>query len=296
MKIRTIRRTILGSAIALAAGTAFAQQGPSPDELLSQYDKDNSESLSLTEFKDLYRAQADTQGDNFSEQAMNKFEEADSNSNDELAMNELRQALPLHDQMSEHNTERSTADNSQWQDSDRSQDRDSRSAINSADSRAELSAAVANEADVNVDTWEQEERNSDRDRNSDRYQLGESDSDQSLEMIAREQPDELEGWEIENAQDDDMGEIENIVRDNESGDLYALINTGGFIGFGESEAVIPLSELQKQSDEDDELVFTGQDSEIQEYDESQFEMFTTETAQIEAREERRTEIASQSNR
>lgn len=218
-------------------------------------------------------------------------------------MNELRQALPLHDSvsdnmsddsddMSERNSERSTASTSyaESQDSERTQDRaqdqDSRSEISSADSRAELSAAVADEADIEMETWEQEERDSDR-----AYSQTES-----LEMIAREQPDELEGWEIENAQDDDMGEIENIVRDRESGDLYALISSGGFIGFGESQAVIPLSELQKQADEDDELVFTGQDSEIQEYVESQYEAFTTETAQIEAREERRTEIASQSSR
>lgn len=304
MKIRNIRSTILGSAIALAAGTAFAQQAPNPEELLSQFDQDENQSLSLAEFQDLYRDQAGPQQQNdLPQQATEKFEMADSDNNDELAMSELRRILPINTEESQNSVAASQSHSPQSHSSQADSDAADQRAI-SAGGQVELSTANRGIADANQSDTSQQDR-SQTDRTTQRYERSDAQSDRaltqseqrgstnseatlsaSLEMKARQQPEELEGKDVQNSQEEELGEIEQIVRHTATGDLYVVVSNGGFAGFGADLAVIPVTELQEQQDM---IVFTGANSELQEYEESQYEEVTAETAQNETEEEREEE-------
>lgn len=315
MKIRNIRNTVLGSAIALAAGTAFAQQAPDTEELLSQYDQDDSQSLSLGEFQNLYRDQAGPQlQSDLPQQATEKFELADSDNNDELALSELRRVLPLDTEQSQQNSVAASQSHSpQSHSSQADSDAADQRAI-SAGGHAELSTATRGVADASQsqDRSQQDDR-SQTDRTTQRYERSDAQSDRalsqseqrnntdietslsaSLEMKARQQPEELEGKDVQNSQDEELGEIEQIVRHTQTGDLYVVVSNGGFAGFGQDMAVIPVTELQEQ---DDMILYIGVEGELREYEESQYEEFAAETAQNEneadREEERQRQIARQ---
>lgn len=64
---------------------------------------------------------------------------------------------------------------------------------------------------------------------------------------------EIEGRPLLNAQGDTLGTVRDVVRDNADGSLNAIVGVGGFLGFGQRQVVVPLSEIQFQ---DNQLVTT----------------------------------------
>ncbi|MEX0619201.1 MAG: PRC-barrel domain-containing protein [Pseudohongiellaceae bacterium] len=95
---------------------------------------------------------------------------------------------------------------------------------------------------------------------------------ESLDEMARNQPEQLEGMEIQNAQGEEVGEIEQIVRRISDGEIYAVVTSGGFAGIGEDRSAVPLSELQHDGDR---IVYRVADPtqqlEQQRFEESEFE-------------------------
>ena len=62
---------------------------------------------------------------------------------------------------------------------------------------------------------------------------------------------ELIGEDVENAQDDEIGEIDDVVYSEADNKLYAVISVGGFLGIGEKLVAVPYNELRMGADGDD---------------------------------------------
>jgi hypothetical protein len=85
--------------------------------------------------------------------------------------------------------------------------------------------------------------------------------------------DDLEDKKVVSSTGDEIGEVEKIVRGKQDDKLQAVVEVGGFLGMGEKEVTMPLSELKMQNDQ---LVAPQTASKDQlksqaEYDESQYE-------------------------
>jgi hypothetical protein len=64
---------------------------------------------------------------------------------------------------------------------------------------------------------------------------------------------DLEDAEVENLDGTDLGEVERVVR-GPTGEVFAVLEFGGFLGLGESKRLVPLSRLSWR---DGELVYPG---------------------------------------
>lgn len=63
---------------------------------------------------------------------------------------------------------------------------------------------------------------------------------------------ELTGLEVRNAQNEDLGDIDDIVIDMRTGKIrYAAVASGGFLGLGEKLLAIPFNAFQFRQTEDD---------------------------------------------
>lgn len=296
MKTRIIQKTLLGSAIALAVGTVYAQQSPSAEDLLQQYDRDSNQTLSNAEFQTLYRAevsnqsskqadgrtdnqsrsansdrsranqnqQADSGQEDWQSQAQQAFLQADIDEDEELAAAELEAVMPLatfQNNRSEVASTRSQSDSNRWQRNGNDQ------------------SAAAQDSRSNPRTDQRNMPNA------------QADASGSLEMKVRQEPMEIQGREITNSQDEELGEIERVVRHTTSGDLYVVINKSESAD-GETRSVIQLDELEEQ---EESLLYTGSQQQLQAYEESQYEEFTAETAQRETQERSQPQVAATPN-
>ena len=85
--------------------------------------------------------------------------------------------------------------------------------------------------------------------------------------------DDLEDKTVVSSTGDEIGEVEKIVRGKQDDKLQAVVEVGGFLGMGEKEVTMPLSELKMQNDQ---LVAPQTASKDQlksqaKYDESQYQ-------------------------
>ncbi|EWH03388.1 hypothetical protein Q427_03705 [Halomonas sp. BC04] len=92
------------------------------------------------------------------------------------------------------------------------------------------------------------------------------------ESLGALQVSELEGMTVINMQDEEIGDIQEVVKHNDTGDLHAVITVGGFWGMGGTDITLPLAEMLL---EDDQLVFqqTYGEDELEsgnEYDEERY--------------------------
>jgi putative membrane protein len=89
-----------------------------------------------------------------------------------------------------------------------------------------------------------------------------------------EQPVSLEevlGAEVVNAAGDEVGEIEDVVLD-QNGAYYAILSVGGFLGLGEKKVAVPLDQLELAEDQV-YLMATASEEQLEqmpEYDEQQY--------------------------
>ncbi|RCV86210.1 PRC-barrel domain-containing protein [Billgrantia montanilacus] len=79
--------------------------------------------------------------------------------------------------------------------------------------------------------------------------MGEATLDESLGSM---QVSELEGMTVINMEDEEIGDIQDVVKHNDTGNLHAVVTVGGFWGMGGTDIALPLAEMQL---EDDQLVF-----------------------------------------
>jgi len=61
-------------------------------------------------------------------------------------------------------------------------------------------------------------------------------------------PEELEGETVVNAAGEDIGSVDEIVRENATGDLFIVVSVGGFLGIGDKDVVFPLSQVSMEGD------------------------------------------------
>jgi sporulation protein YlmC with PRC-barrel domain len=63
------------------------------------------------------------------------------------------------------------------------------------------------------------------------------------------------GADVENAQGEDLGQIEDLMLDPQDGRVaYAVLSFGGFLGLGEKYFAVPWKALQAKAGEDDTLI------------------------------------------
>lgn len=87
------------------------------------------------------------------------------------------------------------------------------------------------------------------------------------------QVSEIEGMTVVNQEDEEIGDVQSVVRDNDTGDLHVVITVGGLWGMGGSDITLPLAEMELQDDQlvtrqpydEDEL-----EESAQEYDEERY--------------------------
>lgn len=65
---------------------------------------------------------------------------------------------------------------------------------------------------------------------------------------------DLLGIEIENAEEENIGELDDLTISGEDTVLHAVISVGGFLGIGDKRVAVPYSELQINRDEDEVVV------------------------------------------
>ncbi|MFQ3788945.1 PRC-barrel domain-containing protein [Halomonas sp. A29] len=67
--------------------------------------------------------------------------------------------------------------------------------------------------------------------------------------IASMQVSEIEGMTIVNAEGETLGQVENVLRHDDAGDLHAVVSVGGFWIFGGSEVALPLADMQLEGEQ-----------------------------------------------
>ena len=60
---------------------------------------------------------------------------------------------------------------------------------------------------------------------------------------------DLEGMEVTNRNDEDIGEVEKIVLDPQTNTLYAVVSVGGVLGIGDRKITMQLDKMQLRGDE-----------------------------------------------
>lgn len=82
---------------------------------------------------------------------------------------------------------------------------------------------------------------------SDRSQdQGSMSGGQSLDTMS---PDEIAGKAVVSAEGEEIGDVQEVVQDPASGDRFAVVDVGGFLGVGQKSIVIGFDELQMSGDD-----------------------------------------------
>lgn len=66
---------------------------------------------------------------------------------------------------------------------------------------------------------------------------------------------DLVGMEVETATGEDVGEIDYVIKDDNG--YAAIVGVGGFLGLGEHDVIVPLSDFSVSTDDDDEVTLAG---------------------------------------
>lgn len=79
-------------------------------------------------------------------------------------------------------------------------------------------------------------------------QTTQSKGSQAGQGMVSKRVDDLDDLDVVSAAGERIGELEEIVRDKQSGALYAVVSAGGFLGLGEKEVTIPLTDIAMAGD------------------------------------------------
>jgi sporulation protein YlmC with PRC-barrel domain len=84
-------------------------------------------------------------------------------------------------------------------------------------------------------------------------------------------PEDVNGMEVIGANGEDIGKIKHVVLGSDRQNVYAVIASGGFLGLGKREFLVPLDELKVVGDTKVQLSFTKDAIESRpEYDSAQY--------------------------
>ncbi|GHE20813.1 PRC-barrel domain-containing protein [Halomonas urumqiensis] len=141
----------------------------------------------------------------------------------------------------------------------------------------EATVEEAGEASVDVERAEEVEAEmhdpDEQDRDGAQQDQDEASQDQAAEsdnLVSRE-VGEIEGYTVYSQEDDEeVGEVERVVRDTQNGDIYVVITKGGFLGFGKDEMGYTVGDLELR-DDDHLVVSSSDDGESGDYGSDRYE-------------------------
>ncbi|MDI5919642.1 DUF6470 family protein [Halomonas sp. LR5S13] len=118
---------------------------------------------------------------------------------------------------------------------------------------ADVEVERAEEAEAEMrDPDEEDPAQEDPEQNSQDHQSADGNDLTNMKVS------EIEGYAVYSQEDDDeIGDVERVVRDTQNNDIYVVISQGGFLGFGKDEMGYKLDDLQIRND--DELVVRSSD-------------------------------------
>lgn len=94
----------------------------------------------------------------------------------------------------------------------------------------------------------------------------------SAESLASMSDDEIVGKPILSRDGEEIGDVDEIVVDATTGDKFAVVDVGGFLGIGEKSIVVPLDELSLSNDDRIQSDLTRETLQTEtEYDPANFE-------------------------
>lgn len=67
--------------------------------------------------------------------------------------------------------------------------------------------------------------------------------------IASLQAGEVEGMTVVNMEGETLGQVENVLRHDDAGDLHAVLSVGGFWIFGGSDVALPLADMRLEGEQ-----------------------------------------------
>jgi sporulation protein YlmC with PRC-barrel domain len=114
---------------------------------------------------------------------------------------------------------------------------------------------------------------------------------QDMDQMLMSMPiDQVTGTEVVNSRGEQIGQVDRVVRDNQTGDLALVVRSGGILGLGGETTLVNLDEVAQASQ--DQLVWEttlGEDeiAEMPEFDDTQYsEISENEYATLEEARER----------
>lgn len=141
----------------------------------------------------------------------------------------------------------------------------------------EATVEETGEANVDVERAEEDEAEmhdpDERDQDAAQPDRDEASQDQAAEgdNLTSREVGEIEGYTVYSQEDDEeVGEVERVVRDTQNGDIYVVITKGGFLGFGKDEMGYTVDSLELRND-DELVVSSSEDGETGDYGSDRYE-------------------------
>lgn len=138
---------------------------------------------------------------------------------------------------------------------------------------ADVEVEHAEEAEAEMRNPDEQQQDANDQQNSDQASQDQEPQDQASQDkdVMSMEVSEIEGQTVYSQEDDqEIGEVENVVRDTENDEAFVVISEGGFLGFGEDEMGYSVDELEVRNE--NELVVKSSDSgESGDYGSDQYE-------------------------
>ncbi|MBS9402195.1 PRC-barrel domain-containing protein [Halomonas sp. TRM85114] len=117
----------------------------------------------------------------------------------------------------------------------------------------EVTIESSGEPEVTVEDQEQQEEQDQQQEQEqppeEQEQAQQEESSGSSSALMSMQVSDLEGMTVNNQDGEEIGEVRQISQHNQSGDLYAIVGVGGFLGIGRSDIAMALDEMEMQGEE-----------------------------------------------
>ncbi|HSP57838.1 MAG TPA: DUF6470 family protein [Halomonas sp.] len=109
----------------------------------------------------------------------------------------------------------------------------------------EVTVESSGEPEVTVEDEEESQDQSTEEQEQTQQESAASSSSALMSM----QVSDLEGMTVINQDGEEIGEVSQISQHNQSGDLYAIVGVGGFLGIGRTEIAMTVDEMEMQGEE-----------------------------------------------
>lgn len=114
----------------------------------------------------------------------------------------------------------------------------------------EVTIESSGEPEVTVEEESQDEPPEEQEQPpEEQEQMQQEAASSSSSALMSMQVSDLEGMTVTNQDGDDIGDISHISQHNQSGDLYAIMGVGGFLGLGQTEIAMGINEMEMQGEE-----------------------------------------------